>query len=115
MPSKSPRQALDDILTNIGAAREFTAGLTFDNFAKDRIRVYAVVRALEIISEASRRIPDALKAGMPGIDWRGLAAAGNVYRHAYNSVEAVLVWNVLQKDLEPLETAVKLVLAELND
>jgi uncharacterized protein with HEPN domain len=70
---------------------------------------------LKSFSEASRRIPDEVKARMPNIDWRSLAAAGNVYRHAYNSVEAVLVWNVLQKDLEPLETAVKLVLAERQD
>lgn len=107
MPSKSPRQALLDVLENIEAAREFTTGLTFDAFQRDRIRLYAVVRALEIISEASRRIPEEAKARMPEIDWRNLAAAGNVYRHAYNSIEAALVWNVLKKDLEPLETAIK--------
>jgi uncharacterized protein with HEPN domain len=112
MPSKSPRQALEDILENIGAAREFTAGLSFEAFEKDRIRVYAVVRALEIVSEASRRIPDEIKSRMPDIDWRNLAAAGNVYRHAYNSVEASLIWNVLQKDLGPLEASVEVELRQ---
>jgi uncharacterized protein with HEPN domain len=42
---------------------------------------YAVIRSLEIISEASRRLSDELKARHPGIPWREMAAAGNFYRH----------------------------------
>ena len=57
MPSKSPAQRLSDILENIGAIEMFTLNLDFETFAADRKTVYAVVRALEIISEASRRLP----------------------------------------------------------
>ena len=60
MPSKNPAQRLSDIIENVDAIYAFTAGLDFDAFRSDRKTVYAVVRALEIISEASRRLPDEL-------------------------------------------------------
>jgi len=52
---------------------------TFQAFRAERKTVYAVVRALEIISEASRRLPDELLRRHPEIDWAAIAAAGNVY------------------------------------
>jgi uncharacterized protein with HEPN domain len=66
MPSKSPTQRLTDILDNIQAIADFIAGITFDDYISDRKTVYAVTRALEIISEASRRLPDELKQRYPG-------------------------------------------------
>src|SRR5271170_291667 len=92
MPSdRAPAQRLDDILRNIDAAREFTQGMRFEDFVADLKTVYAVTRALEIVSEASRHLPAEMKARMVGINWRGIAAVGNVYRHAYDAVGAVRV------------------------
>ena len=65
MPSKSPAQRLTDILENIDAMAEFTTDMTFAAYLHDRKTIYAVTRALEIISEASRRLPDALKHRHP--------------------------------------------------
>ncbi|UWU69698.1 DUF86 domain-containing protein [Bradyrhizobium sp. NC92] len=63
--------------------------------------VYAVTRCLEIISEASRRLPEELKARHPAIAWRQMAAAGNVYRDNYEDVAANLVWETVQQALPP--------------
>ena len=76
MPSKSPAQRLCDIVENIDAIEAFTASMDFAVFARDRKTVYAVVRALEIISEASRRLPAELKGRHTDIDWVAVAAAG---------------------------------------
>jgi uncharacterized protein with HEPN domain len=102
MPSKNPAQRLTDILDNIQAIADFTAGMTFEDYVSDRKTVYAVTRALEIISEASRRLPDELKQRHPEIAWAGVAAAGNVYRHEYDNVDEALVWQTTQRELEPL-------------
>ena len=61
MPSKNPTQRLTDILENIQAIADFIADLTFEHYVSDRKTVCAVTRTLEIISEASRRLPDELK------------------------------------------------------
>jgi uncharacterized protein with HEPN domain len=59
--------------------------------ADDLLRLYVVTRCLEIISEASRRLPDDLKARHPSIAWKEMAAAGNVYRHEYEGGRAAYV------------------------
>jgi uncharacterized protein with HEPN domain len=57
MPSKNPAQRLQDIVENVDAIAQFTARMDFAAFVADRKTVYAVVRALEILPEASRRLP----------------------------------------------------------
>ena len=114
MPSKSPAQRLTAILENIDAIAEFTSGMTFAAYLRDRKTIYAVTRALEIISEASRRLPDALKQRHPTIDWPGVAAVGNIYRHEYDVVDNALVWHTLQHDLAPLRTAIAQELSQLE-
>ncbi len=111
MPSKNPAQRLQDIVDNIDAIAAFVTGLDFALFAQDRKTVYAVTRALEIISEASRRLPDELKGRHSGVDWKAVGAAGNVYRHEYESVDDALLWNTIQHELTPLRIAV---LAEMR-
>ena len=114
MPSKSPAQRLTDILENIDAIAEFTTGMTFTAYLHDRKTIYAVTRALEIISEASRRLPDVLKQRHPTIDWSGVAAVGNIYRHEYDVVDNALVWHTLQHDLAPLRLVIVQELSQLE-
>jgi uncharacterized protein with HEPN domain len=107
MLSKDPTQRLTDILENIQAIGDFTAGMTFEYYVSDRKTVYAVTRALEIISEASRHLPDELQHRHRAIDWVGIAAVGNIYRHAYDVVDNTLVWYTIQHELTPLREAVE--------
>jgi uncharacterized protein with HEPN domain len=72
-----------------------------------------VTRCLEIISEASRRLPDEMKARHTGIAWKQMAGAGNVYRHDYEDVAAEFVWETVQRALPPLRTAVEQEIARL--
>jgi uncharacterized protein with HEPN domain len=102
MPSKNPRQRLQDIIDNIDAIMSFTADCDFNEFRRDRKTVYAVVRALEIISEASRRLPRELLDRHPDIDWAAITAAGNIYRHEYDAVDERLIWYTAQSGLTRL-------------
>jgi uncharacterized protein with HEPN domain len=104
MPSE-PFGPLRDILHHIELANQFVQGFDRETFKKDLRSVYAVTRCLEIISEASRRLPDELKARHQAIPWRQMAAAGNVYRHDYEDVAAHLVWDTVQHALPLLKAA----------
>jgi uncharacterized protein with HEPN domain len=81
----------------------------------DNLRLYAVTRCLEIISEASRRLPDEVKARHPSIAWREMAAAGNIYRHEYEDVAARRVWRTLTVSLPLLRAAIERELASLGE
>jgi uncharacterized protein with HEPN domain len=114
MSSNRPAQRLRDILENIDAIVDFTTGMTLVTYVRDRKTRYAVTRALEIISEASRRLPDALKTRHPAIDWPGIAAVGNIYRHAYDVVDETLVWHTIQYDLAPLRAVIAAELSRID-
>src|SRR5205814_5169557 len=107
MPSKQDDIALRDILHHIELARAFMAGADRDAFINDSKTVYAVTRCLEIISEASRRLPDELKARYPDIAWKQMAGAGNVYRHDYEDVAARYVWETVARALPPLRVVIE--------
>jgi uncharacterized protein with HEPN domain len=102
MPSDSPVTWLRDIRFNIELAFSFIGASTLDQFLADIKTIYAVTRCLEIISEASRRLPRELKDRHPHIRWRGMAGAGNVYRHEYERVLDRAVWDTVQESLRPL-------------
>ena len=76
MPSKSSEAALLDISDNARLAQEFVEGFDLRKFKADRRTVYAVTRCLEIISEASRRLPASVENRHPGIARKDIAGAG---------------------------------------
>jgi uncharacterized protein with HEPN domain/predicted nucleotidyltransferase len=88
MPSESASAALRDMGYHIDLAVHFAVGFDYDTFREDLRTVYAVTGCLEIISEASRRLPDELKAPHPSIAWKDMAGGGNIYRHDYEDVAA---------------------------
>jgi uncharacterized protein with HEPN domain len=90
MPSKRIGGVLRDILHHIDLAAHFIEGFDRETFNADIRTVYAVTPCLEIISEASRRLPNDMKARHPAISWKQMAGAGNVYRHDYEEVAARL-------------------------
>jgi uncharacterized protein with HEPN domain len=107
MPSRPTNTALRDILHHIELAVSFSAGFNRDSFKHDIKTVYAVTRCLEIISEASRRLPDDLKSRHPTIGWKQMAGAGNVYRHDYEDVAAEFVWETVARALPPLRASIE--------
>jgi uncharacterized protein with HEPN domain len=109
------RRWLDDIHHHIVLARKFTDGMNYDAFRDDLRTTYAVTRCLEIVSEASRRLPDELKARHPSIQWRDMAASGNVYRHDYEDVAARGVWDTLTHHLPPLQAVILKEMAALDE
>jgi uncharacterized protein with HEPN domain len=113
MPSKPADTALRDILYHVELAVAFTAGFSLDSFRSDLKTIYAVTRCLEIISEASRRLPDEMKTRHTGIAWKQMAGAGNVYRHDYEDVAAEFVWETVRRALPPLKAAIDQEIARL--
>lgn len=104
---RSVRLRLEDILEASSIARGLVAGHTFDGYMADKVRRLAVERCLEIISEASRYVPDGLQAQASEIPWRKVANIGNVLRHAYQALDDLQVYNIARDELPPLETAVR--------
>jgi uncharacterized protein with HEPN domain len=115
MRSNRTRSALFDIRENGELAREFVSGLSFDGFERDRRTFYAVTRALEIISEAVRRLPPELRARHPYLPWRAIMGVGNIYRHNYHNVAEQQVWRTVHEGVPALLAAVAEEIERLKD
>lgn len=64
---------LRDILQNMQDAREFIGDLSYEQFVKDKKSFNAVVRAIEVIGEAVKHVPDSVRSRYPVIPWKEMA------------------------------------------
>ena len=97
---------LGHIANAVAAIDTYLSGVTEESFRATALVRDAVLRNLEVISEASRRLSDELKSRHPGIPWTGIAAAGNVYRHEYDNVDVEIVWQTATVGLDAIRELV---------
>jgi uncharacterized protein with HEPN domain len=112
-----PRTSLDfleDIRSAAQKARAFTAGMTYGAFAADEKTAYAVVRALEIIGEAAKRVPDEIRDKSPDTPWRSMAGIRDKLVHDYVSVNLEIVWKTVTDDLPTLLSQIEELIDGIN-
>lgn len=105
---------LHDILENIEKAEQFTANMTLAQFTQDEKSAYATIRALEIIGEAVKQIPDTMRQQYPDIPWREIGRMRDKLIHHYFGVNLEVVWKTVQEDIRPLKQTVRQLLHSLS-
>jgi len=105
---------LEDISNAIMDIRSFVHDMSADAFIADKKTVNAVVRSLEVIGEATSKIPKDIRVRYPDVPWEEIIGMRNRLIHEYFGVDLDIVWQTIQDDLVPLETAVRTMLDELS-
>ncbi len=103
---------LQDILNAIDETAEFTEGFSFERFVRDPKTINAVVRSLEVLGEAAKRIPDNLRHRTPDVPWKRMAAMRDKLIHEYFGVDLSIVWTVIKEELPPLRPDIARLLDE---
>lgn len=99
---------LRDILDDIDQIHSLLEDKTFDDLLRDRFVRAAFERFIEILSEASRHIPESLKQKAQHVPWSKVGNIGNHLRHAYHRVDAEVLWNVYETgELAQLREAIE--------
>ena len=75
---------LQDILKSMNMSRKFIKGFNLDNFLTDEKTQYAIIRCLEVIGEATKRLPDSLREKNPNIPWKAMAGMRDRLIHGYD-------------------------------
>ena len=112
---RAVRLRLLDILDAIRGIEETLGGLDFARYQSVWHLRRATERGIEIISEASRHIPQDLKQKYPAVPWNEIAGIGNVLRHDYQHVADEIVWNVTRRHLKTLRHAIEALLPLVPD
>ncbi|HEX7342908.1 MAG TPA: DUF86 domain-containing protein [bacterium] len=105
---------IQDILEAMAEVEEFTAGMRFEDFRQDRKSVNAVVRSLEIIGEASKKLPKKLREKHPEIPWKRMTGMRDKLIHEYFGVDLDMVWEVVRREIPPLRTLMQKVLSDIE-
>lgn len=88
----------------VGAAKdvlEFTEGMTFAEFQRDRKTINAVIRSLEVIGEATKKVPEDVREKYPVVPWRDIAGMRDKLIHEYHGVDLGMVWRTVCEDIAP--------------
>jgi uncharacterized protein with HEPN domain len=103
---------LRDILDAIDKIKIFIEGFEFDEFDEDEKTIYAVIRALEIIGEATKNIPEPLKKGHPEVPWRKMTGIRDKMIHGYFGVDTEVVWSTIKEDIPSIRPLIEKILDE---
>ena len=105
---------IDDILENIELIEKSVKKLSKDKFKLNRLIVDATIRRLEIIGEAVKNIPNALRVRYPEIPWKNIAGFRDVIIHGYFGIDLDLVWKIIKEDLIKLKKDIQRVSKEFK-
>ena len=111
MPSKDPDLRYEDIVDNIERIRQYTRGISEEDFYADPMRRDAVERCFQRISEAAVKLGEQAEEDAPDLPWADIRGLGNFLRHQYDQVDSRLIWTMIEKNIDPLDQAVRHVLA----
>jgi uncharacterized protein with HEPN domain len=106
---------LEDIVKAMDDALSFVKNMNYDIFAKDTKTTYAVIRALEIIGEATKKVPSSVKTDYDQIPWKKMTGMRDKVIHEYFGVDLKRVWNTVNNDLPALKPLFEKILEETKE
>ena len=115
MSTKRDKAYLKHILDAISDAKRFMECVTKEEFLENKEKQYAVLRALEIIGEATKNLSKELKQEHSEIQWREIAGMRDKLIHEYFGVKLDLVWTTVKKNLPLFEKQIHEILGETSE
>ncbi len=110
---RGDKELLTDILEAIRRIESYVEGINYDQFLGDLKTQDSVVRNLEIIGEAVRKISDEIKNKNALVEWKNIANLRNRLIHNYFGINLDIVWGILGEDLEHFKTQIRTILETL--
>ncbi len=106
---------VEDIRDAIEIVAEFIADMTYDQFAEDDKTAFAVIRAFEVMGEAAKEVPDAIRQRYTAIPWREMAQMCDKLIHHYFGVDRKVVWKTATEQLPALLPLFDQILDEMRE
>lgn len=103
---------LEDIVDAMEKAEYILHDVGYDKFEDDFIINFAVVRALEIIGEATKRLPTAFREAYPDIPWKAMAGMRDRMIHGYDDINLQIVWDSVKHEIPRIKPLIQQILAD---
>jgi len=82
------------------------------DFCNDAKTIDAVIRNLEIIGEAARRLPEEIRIKFPDVEWHKIISLRNILIHEYPGIDLETIWNIIESKLSQLEKQIKKIIKD---
>lgn len=112
MSKHSTRVALTHMRSHADEARTLVQNISRDEFDTNRLLHLSLVRLLEIVGEAARRVPEKIQEYYSDIPWSQIISLRNRLIHGYDAIDYDILWKILTNDLPPLVARLDTILAE---
>ena len=87
-------------------------GLDFHAFVRNELVYDAVLRNLEVLGEAAKKVPDSVRARHPSVEWRAIAGLRDVLAHAYFALDEATLWDIVAQKVPALAEVLRQILEE---
>jgi uncharacterized protein with HEPN domain len=105
---------IQDIQDSIDDIESFTKDMNFRQFSKDKKTINAIVRCIEIVGEAAKKIPKRLRTEYPDIPWKKMAGMRDKMIHEYFGIDLEILWKVTKDEMPALKKSIKNMLDNMN-
>jgi len=105
---------VQDILDSINDVENFIDGMEFEDFINDKKTIYSVVRAIEIIGEAAKNVPEQIRTKYPDVPWKQMAGMRDKLIHEYFGVDLEILWKTAKDDVPQLKTPISKVFEDMG-
>ena len=106
-PQRTVLEYLDDMIGAAERAVRFLGDRDVAALSRDEMATYAIVRALEILGEAAKRVPPEVRTRFPEVPWRAITATRDKVIHDYISVDVGIVWDTVVNHVPPIVPALR--------
>jgi len=96
-------------------AEEFLCAKELTDLMHDEMLLFAVTRALEVIGEAAKQVPESTKDKNPQVPWRSIAGMRDKIVHQYFGVDVEVLWRTVKEDLPQMRKALSIMLLEMDN
>ncbi|MBI5080230.1 MAG: DUF86 domain-containing protein [Chloroflexi bacterium] len=100
--SRDYRLFLDDIKTACQKVLRYTSEMSYEQFINDEKTYDAVVRNLEVIGEAAKKVPDEVRERYPDIEWKKISGFRDIAIHEYYNMDEEILWDVVKNRIPEL-------------
>lgn len=107
--------SLQDIVTAVALIDSFIQEVDREAFDESQLIQSAVVRQIEIIGEATKRLSDIFRQQHTDIPWKQMAGMRDILIHAYDSIDPDEVWNVATRDLPKICGQIKTNISDVEE
>lgn len=112
--SRKVTDSLQDILDAIAAIERFTIGVNFTNFANNQEKIFAVEKAIEIIGEAAKNVPESITKDYPQVPWQQIAGMRDKLAHQYWRTDVAVIWRTIEQDIPLLKEMIHSIVTDLD-